>query len=386
MVVLPLRFIYRPDVFDAIAISLLRREGNRLSWSELYTSVKEILGRILSPRDFTRHLLKMIEEKRLCKEDQKTRGTRVYYSLPANTKNEYQLNLLGIDENAKRRRDLIQLMFLFEIFGTDYQINEEQIDEFLSYIPGSRNDLVIEEIGDTEIRGAPIITFYKPVNRVEIWHVRFKKSEFHKAESFYQIKMPGISLEDLVNPNSNRHLSFLLPYDHNTFTEAEAKDAIDTLLKANILKPVMSFVGQIRYSIADDRLSTLIEKLGYLHIRKLGLIELNWGYQRPTVSELEQLESAYSKRMIDRIRIDSYTRRQAIKRDKTNFQSISKYASKNMNDLDKEIVLLKIQYGDVLSKYGFSVGFIDSLCFNTEDYFLYALGKKKRVRSLNMYS
>jgi hypothetical protein len=383
VVVLPLRFIYRPDVFDAIAISLLHIEGNCLSWSELYTSVKGILGRILSPRDFTRHLLKMIEEKRLCKEDQKTRGTKVYYSLSANSKNEYQLNLLGIDENAKRRRDLIQLIFLFEIFGTDYQINEEHINEFLSYIPGSRNDLVVEEIGDAP-RGAPIVTFYKPVNRVEIWHVRFEKSEFHEAESFYQIKMPGISLEDLVNPKSNRHLSFRLPYDHNTFTEAEAKDAIDTLLKANILKPVMSFAGQIRYSIADDRLSTLIEKLGYLHIRKLGLIELNWGYQRPTVSELEQLESAYSKRIVDRIRNESYTRRQVIRRDKIHFPSISKYASGNMNDLDKEIVLLKEQYSDVLSKYGFNLGFIDSLCFNTEDYFLYAHGKKKRVRRVNM--
>lgn len=363
-VVLPLAFKYRQDIFDSVTTILLKED--RLNYSRLYSGVKQVLRRSLSNRDFSAHLEKMLKENTLHKEDPGKRGTPVVYSLTENAKRKYQLKILGIDEKSEKRRILYQLLSLFELFGSEYNITDEELDEFLSYIPASRKDLEIDTIADPEIYGVPILTCYKPVMGVDIMCVSFKESKYHKAETVYNIKLPGVSIRDFINPNSNRHLSFPLPFDHVNFTQEEVEDGIDGLQKVNLIRPIMYINGETRYSLVNNQLRDLLDKLYYLHGRKLTLMQSKCRYEKPTDDERNQIEFIYGKRKANKIINECYLERQARKKNREHFIRVpeerTRYESE-MNKINKYILKLKDKYCNTLSDYGFNEDFFKNLPF-----------------------
>lgn len=365
-VVLPLPFKYRKDIFDSVTTILLKED--RLNYSRLYSGVKQVLHRSLSNRDFSAHLEKMSKENTLHKEDPGKRGTPVVYSLTENAKRKYQLKILGIDEKSEKRKILYQLLFLFELFGSDYNITDEQLDEFLSYIPASRKDLEIDDIVDPETYGVPILTCYKPVMGVDIIRISFNESKYHKAETVYNVKLPGVSIRDFVNPNSNRHLSFPLPFDHVNYTHEEVEDGIDGLQKVNLIRPIMNINGEIRYSLVNNQLRNLLDKLYNIHIHKLTMMQSKWRYEKPIDDERKQIEFIYGKNKANKIINECYLERQARKKNREHSVSAqvqeerTRYESE-MNKINKYILKLKNKYCNTLSDYGFNEDFFKNLHF-----------------------
>ena len=360
-----MRFIYKTDIFDAVISTLLKE--NKLNYSRLYDKVIQVLGRALSNRDFSMHLEKMSKENTLHKEDPGKRGSKVSYSLTENAKKENRLKILGIDENAEKRRILYQLLFLFELYGSDYEITEQDLDEFLSYIPASRKDMVVDYIGDVKMKGVAVLTFYKPVMGVEIMCIGSTKGKHDKAGNIYNIKLPGVSIRDFLNPNSNRHLSFSLPFDYINFTRKDVIDGIDVLQKANLIRPIMNINGETRYSLVNNQLRDLFDKIYCIHVRRLSFLEGKWSnYEKPTDDERKQIEFVYGKRKADKIINACYFRKQVRKKNQDRFLPVQHERNSyetGMNKINNDIQKLKEKYGNILSNYGFNEDFIESVSF-----------------------
>ena len=87
------------------------------------------------------------------------------------------------------------------------------------------------------------------------------KGKHDKAGNTYNIKLPGVSIRDFLNPNSNRHLSFHLPFDHIGFTQEDVEDGIEILQKVNLIRPIMNINDETRYSLVNNQLRDLFDKI-----------------------------------------------------------------------------------------------------------------------------
>ena len=358
---------YRQDIIEGIVNSLLKE--NEVTYTRLYDRVKKILGCALSYRDFGTHVNEMLQEKTLHKNDSGKRGTKVFYSLTESAIKGYQLEVLGVNEKSSKRRILYQLIFLRETHGLDYSIHEKDLDFFLSHIPASRNDLVID-LEDEFEEISTINTYYKPIKGISIMRASLKESKYNKAETYYDISLPGVSIRDVINPNLGRRISFPLPFDHIPFIEEEVRDGIYKLQNAKLIRPVLYINNEERYSLVNNEFRELLDSLYYIHSRKLGLMELKWMYEQSTIEEYKQMEFIYGKKKAYEIMNHSYQIRQGIrketKQNKSLVQQVQQWRSdykSRMTKISEDIQKIKEWYSNTLSHYGFNQDFVENLLF-----------------------
>jgi hypothetical protein len=116
MVVLPLQFKYRLDIFNTIAEILLQSETD-LTYSAVYQKVLSNIDFTLSHRDFVSCLQAMVNENIVRKVDKTgKRGSEVYYSLSDNARKQHQLRILKVDKDYKTKRSIYQLLIYFHSF------------------------------------------------------------------------------------------------------------------------------------------------------------------------------------------------------------------------------------------------------------------------------
>jgi hypothetical protein len=163
----------------------------------------------------------LLQANRLHKAGSGKKGAKAFYSLTESAIKGHQLEVLGVNEKTTKQRLLYQLIFLRETHGLDYSIYETDLDFFLSNVPASRNDLVVDSEDEDEEIGT--FTYYKPIKGITILRRSSKKSKYNKAETYYDIRLPGVSVRDVINPNLGRRISFPLPFDHIPFTEEEIR-------------------------------------------------------------------------------------------------------------------------------------------------------------------
>jgi hypothetical protein len=370
-VVLPLVFKYRQDVIEGIICTLLKE--NKITYTGLYNHVTKILASALSYRDFERHINRMLQEKRLHKDDSGRKGAKVFFSLTESAIKGHQLEVLGINEKSSKRRILYQLIFLRETHGLDYIIDEQDLDFFLSHIPASRNDLVIDSEDDDEEIGT--FTYYKPIRGIKILRRSFlrrssKESKYKKRETYYDIILPGVSVRDVINPNLGRRRTFTLPFDHINFTEEEVRDGIHKLQNAKLIRPVLYINDEERYSLVDNEFRRLLDNLYSVHSEKLSLMKLKWMCEGSTIEEYKQMEFMYGKKKTHEIMNYSYRIRQGIrneiKENKSLVQQVQRWQSDyklQMTKISEEILKIKGKYFNSLSHYGFSQDFVEYLLF-----------------------
>jgi hypothetical protein len=359
-------FKYRQDIIEGIICTLLKE--NKLTYTGLYEHVTKILGSALSYRDFERHINRMLREIRLHKEDSGKKGAKVFFSLTESAIKGYQLEVLEINEKSSKQRILYQLIFLRETHGLDYIIDEQDLDFFLSNIPASRNDLVIDsEDGDEEIG---TFTYYKPIKGITILRRSSKDSKYDKAETYYDIRLPGVSVRDVINPNLGRRRTFPLPFDHINFTEEEVRDGIHKLQNAGLIRPVLYINDEERYTVVNNEFRQLLDSLYSIHSEKLSLMKLKWMYEGSTIEEYKQIEFMYGKRKVHKIMNYSYEIRQGIRKEikenKGLVQQVQRWQSDynlRMAKISEEILKIKGKYSNTLSHYGFSRDFVENLLF-----------------------
>jgi hypothetical protein len=365
-VVLPLVFKYRQDIIEGIICTLLKE--NKLTYTELYDDLTRILGSALSYRDFQRHTDKMVQEKRLQKEDSAKKGAKVFFSLTESAIKGYQLEVLGVNEKTAKQRILYQLIFLRETHGLDYSIYEQDLDYFLSNIPASRNNLVVDS--EDEVEEIATFTYYKPIRGISIHRVSLKDSKYRKAETYYNISLPGVSIRDVINPNLGRRKSFPLPFDHIPFTEDEVGDGIYKLQNAKLIRPVLYINDEVRYSLVDNDFRKLLDTLYNIHTEKFGLMQHKWMFEPSTIEEYKQMDFIYGKKKAHKIMIDCYQMRQGIRKEikenKSSVQQVQRFQSDynlGMAKISGEIQKIKGKFSNTLSDYGFNQDFVENLLF-----------------------
>ena len=203
MVVLPLGFKYTQDIFDAILIPYFKNQSGQKnnsdgpSWTDLYESVKQSLGRKLSPRDFCSHIENMIKDGIFFKNDSGKRGTRVSISLTKNAKKLHNLGILGQSRQEVNNKKILQLLIFFHLIKPPKLISVNTLDKILSSLSLSRKDLAryleshfhLLDTGYTE-------TNYKPIKdyKFRIVEVYDKK----KKTTHYYCKRISFSIEDII--------------------------------------------------------------------------------------------------------------------------------------------------------------------------------------------
>lgn len=367
-VVLPLSLKYKHDILEAITNALLKE--NKLTYGDLYDIVTKILGRTLSYRDFEIHINKMRQENRLHKDDPGKKGAKVFFSLTESAKKGCQLEVLGVNDETTKRTILYHLVFLREIYGLDYRIYEQDLDFFLSHIPASRNDLVIEseDEDDDEI---VTFTYYKPIKGISICRISLRENEYSKADTYYDIKLPGVSIRDVINPNLGRRKSFPLPFDHINFTEQEVRDGICKLQNAKLINPVMYINDEERYSLTSNECREVLDRLHAIHKGKLGLLQSKWMRERCTNEEYKQLEFIYGKKKAYEIINHSHQMRKAVKEDIKRNKRLVQQVQRRQSDfmypwmtkISDETQKIKEKYINTLSHYGFNEDVINALLF-----------------------
>lgn len=110
----------------------------------------------------------MVKEKLLNKNedmDSKLKIRPVNCSLTEKAKKKQELKILHHDEEAKKRRNLFQLLIFFEVFRSRNPVTKRQLFNFLKQIGISKNDL---EIAKEYSASFPKITHYKHIKNVAI--------------------------------------------------------------------------------------------------------------------------------------------------------------------------------------------------------------------------
>jgi hypothetical protein len=266
---------------------------------------------------------------------------------------------------------LYQLIFLRETHGLDYIIDEDDLDFFLSNVPASRNDLVIDSEDDAEDFGTYYkFTYYKPIKGIEIGRRSSMEIKYNKAETYYDIKLPGVSVRDVINPNLGRRRSFPLPFDHINFTEEEVTDGIYKLQNAKLIRPVLYINDEERYSLVNNEFRELLDRLYSIHSEKLGLKQLKWDYERSTIEEYKQMEFIYGKNKAHEKMNHSYQLRQGIKKqineNKNLVQQVQRWRSDynlRIAKISDKVQEIKEKYSNTLSHYGFNQDFVEYLLF-----------------------
>ena len=184
MVVLPLNFMYKQNIFDAIiTVSIensatgsrnqtrttVMEENNKkdeMNYRQIYDNVVQLVGHSVSYRDFQAHIDKMVNDHILYKDDPTgKRGSTVHYSLTEKGERTYRLKILGTDKAVRKRKNLYQLLLSFQEFKKTDLRTERELGRFLRQIGYSRKDL--KEIR-TSNWGFPKSTIYEPIKGVKI--------------------------------------------------------------------------------------------------------------------------------------------------------------------------------------------------------------------------
>jgi hypothetical protein len=257
------------------------------------------------------------------------------------------------------------ICILRETHGLDYSIYEQDLDFFLSHVPALRSDLIVDSEDEDDEIGT--ITYYKPIRGVSIDRISLKENKYNKAETYYSIKLPGVSIRDVINPNLGRRISFPLPFDHIPFTEEEVLHGINKLQSANLIMPVMYINDEERYSLVNNEFREILDRLYNIHTIKVILLKKKWMYQRCTIEESRQMEFIYGKKKANQIINDCYLRRNEIKKYKDCFPFMQQQLKSDYNEwmtkIANDIQKIRGKYSNTLSNYGFSQDIVENLLF-----------------------
>ena len=291
---------YRIDIFNAIAESLLQSETD-LTYSTLYQKVLANIDCTLSHRDFAGCLQAMVNENIVNKVDKTgKRGSKIYYSLSENARNQHQLQILKVDKDYETKRSIYQLLLYFHSFKRGELLTKRQLNKKMLKFGLRFEGLQEIKTGQNRVYTLTGNTKYTQVNAFtnsirNIGVVEYKVNEssrFVKNNIVYYLYIFGFSVMEFITyikklrrlkePRPFSHYPPFVPYIfYRNFTDTEIEEAIELFHKASLIKIIPPvFAGETRYYLSDDSLIGLItiirqiqEIMLYRVITKLTYIE-----------------------------------------------------------------------------------------------------------------
>lgn len=371
-------------ISNAIRDELLQ-DMQKLSYSELYKEVVKklaVTGKTknkISYRDYSAVLESMLKERKVSKEDSGKRGSKVYYSLTDSSKKQYQRDILGIDEEKQRLRELYQLLFFYEVgkYGKIYFTREEDFSGFLESVGLSVQNLKpfkTVEAPEVNVR----LTYFEHVKGIFI----AKHELILENVTTYSITLPGFTRQEIVDyykKNSKRQRLTYSPdylgiFSHIKFTESDLISAFQTLKTAHLIKRIPTFSADldpnissrhIRYTIADNRLRELISGIWKIYHEIHTIL-----FMKSSIGELEDRDKKWLRYLFG----DWNTEKLLQEWCKKSASILKHHSDKDMEILGmketifgslhkvkKQIKDLNKKYNQVLKEYGFPMTLINEL-------------------------
>ena len=369
------------DVFEAIKVSLL--EDNNLNYSKLYEKVNEELKVFrnkpkvkLSTRDFGSEINILLSEGLLIRrpdDKSKNKIKPVYFSLSKKAIKQHQLDVLGISPEKENRRKLYQLLFFFHAFSPMRRISKKQLDEMLSCIPASENDLVIES--HAHFNGTNVTeTIYKPVKYCQIQKTELSDIGSSKRETavLYSCRFLSFSEEEIkeylgkLGKTSN---DIVVPIVNSINfrkeeIETEFRKAFDSLREARLISLVRDpLFGRTRFIISEESLLNLINKIWIIHEHELDILRRKMDYlEAPDEKEQQWLEQIFGKEEASKIISEASIKRLAIGREDEKVKQVRKELEYENYSTERFKLHLSKTYKKVIQEYEFPTDLIEGVC------------------------
>ena len=292
---------------------------------ELYRSVIDSYRKI-SIDAFNFHIKKLILNGILERGRDQGRGSIIYYSLTDKAKQQQRLKILTVkpkkerilfekELEEERRVKLYFLLFVASVENISRQIQKFEMDQILSNINHSENDLVIKDISKSKfinedeeaVREAGfkwsdiIFTTYKPINGFEFKMIEHffhgGNEKMRKNLIQFTCTFPGTSITDMLT-GPNRPI-----FEHIDFSHNEIVESFEILTREKMLIHFTKYDGEWRYKI-NDNLEPLIRDLHHIKslIHVIILITCTL-IRRPTKKEIRWLELMYGLKKANELRI-----------------------------------------------------------------------------------
>ena len=362
------RFTSKNNVYiqkiDRTIIDVLSRH-EKMSYRQLKKEVEKRCKRStkpILPKTWSTHLKTMQRENYLIKDDTGQRTRPVYYSLTEYAKQLRDLKILRMDPQRVVFLQIYANLFSGVIIEGNTYVGVD-LENILNEIHTSREELCVAAIKkkSVEYEEKPELTtlperplrtytaiYYKPTSLgVKIIETTsYRENIFYKnrvEDTAYTYTVPGVSIEDLT-------------HKYYTFNPrvTDCENALELLLRRNIISPIMDFRGKTRYVIADPELTNFITELYSFCEQENEFLNSKWQYlSGPTFKEEHSRKVLYSdetktEKFFNKRELQRYQFKQAMKNKDNNDQIL-----KLRTELDKKLQKfekLRTLYTDYLKK------------------------------------
>lgn len=371
---------HKRDVFEAIKDSLLEDSSDGLNYSKLYEKVNEKLKILrnkpkvkLSTRDFGSEINALLNDGLLTRksdENSKNKIKPVYFSLTKEAIKQHQFDVLGISAEKENRRKLYHLLFFYQAFSPAKWISKDQLNDILSSIPLSGEDLVVESIIHTD--GTNVTeTIYKPVGYIQIQKTELSDVGSPKREStvLYSCRFLSFSEEEIKDCLEKSKNDILIPFVNSINfrkeeIEKQFRKVFDNLRKAHLISLIEdSFFGKTRFIISDDSLRELINKIWIIHEYQIAVLRYKMNYLKvPDEIEKKWLERVFGKGKAVRIINDANLNRQSISSEYKKIKEIRDEFEIDIKIVERLKLNVIKKYEKVIQEYDFPIDLIEGVC------------------------
>ena len=390
-----MEFKYQENIFDAIKTVLLEadKNGRRMHYREIHSSVTSLLGSPISYRKFEEHLKYMVNENLLFKDDPTgKRGSKVYFSLTEKAKRRNTLEILGIDERVRRRRSLYQLLLFFEAIKRRNLLSKRQLNIFLKQIGSSTKNL--QKIQETELSKdiqsrlytQMGIVAFKPIRDVEIMGLvqngSYKDNGGGGIIDYYYTVLPGFTADEFIQyveklkkgkdprPFSSYPAILHIPFvQYTEYTKQEVEAAIASFAEDGLIKPILEiYPGEKRFDISDKSLKRLIHLIWLVKTIDFYLVNYKLIYKdKLTEDEKNYLALFTGKRASDILIANAYDIRRTNRNQNNNWneeqESMKDLIQTLENDRKSLVQAIAEENGTMINTDEVIGDLLQSICF-----------------------
>ena len=200
----------------------------------------------------------------------------------------FELPILWVDKGNEAKYQLLLLIMLIqdapiEKVKSQTFKSEEEFNNFLMKIHTSKKELKPINIRYNNVDGISITTLYDQSD-IKIFRI---DSTGNSGERYYTYRLPGTSLDDILN-----HTQYSgIPFSHIQLGKEEIEKYLELLEQEGLVGRITSlstvYLGEIRYEITNSELHDFLHQCWSLHENSIRRMRSTWSHNRGPKDEEE---------------------------------------------------------------------------------------------------
>jgi hypothetical protein len=283
-------FKYRPEVFDAIVVTLIEN-GKEIANKVLYQAVTVRLGFNLSNRDYSSHLLNMEKEGFISKQRKRR---KMMYDLTKMAESAHKLNILGRDNNKERLCRLYQFLFLASCLQRTKQISETELDNLMRYY-GARREKLVQESRIHVIGTNFYETVYSQVSSLTISTIELEEVGRSTTINYY-FQEESFSVREMRSFVTSGLRSYPIFVADLRYIDSDIPNAIRLLSENEIISFASSYSkDETKFSVRGDFLQKMRDLIWVIHSLEMYYLSLSGSSCELTEHEKEGMKLLFGK-------------------------------------------------------------------------------------------